>query len=158
METLVFFVETLKRYRGCAVEQQSATRQQTTKSYVRLTQDTTAMCRCDGEALYGVQECLHRGCIIRRAPELEKHRTALLRHLDVVRTMLRFKSCTHVMMVVGEHIAAFYAPVLGRSVAFATTRTQQRTAVTAQFMHCCVGDLPRDISIVSIFIYLPADG
>ena len=107
------------------------------------TQDTRAVCRCDGVAYYGVQECRHRGSILGRPQSHEQHRTEFLRHLDVVpqtsqqsTTTLRWQSCRPVMTAVGEGIAAHNAQLLGRSVAIATTRKQQRTAVTAHFLLC----------------------
>ena len=71
----------------------------------------------------------------------DEHRSALLRHLDVVNqtaqqstTKLRCKSCKHVMTGVGERIAAHFAQVSGRSVVICSEPPQQAKEVREKFL------------------------
>ena len=70
----------------------------------------------------------------------DEHRSALLRHLDVVNqtaqqsTKLRCKSCKHVMTGVGERIAAHFAQVSGRSVVICSEPPQQAKEVGEKFL------------------------
>ena len=81
------------------------------------------MYRCDEVPYHGVQEAAILEIYSRGSQSSDEHRSALLRHLDVVNqtaqqstTKLRCKSCEHVMTGVGGRIAAQFAQVSGRSV------------------------------------------
>ena len=70
----------------------------------------------------------------------DEHRSALLRHLDVVNqtaqqsTKLRCKSCKHVMTGVGGRIAAHFAQVSARSVVIRSEPPQQAKEVGEKFL------------------------